>query len=211
MTAEQFLQGFLGASSVEVIASVAGFICVFLIIRRSIWNFFFGLIQVSLFTWVFYQAKLYSDTFLHVFYIGLQFYGWWNWRQHRGVEQPLVIQQTSGRDLIIWSSICLIAAAAVGTLMHNYTDASFAYADAFTTCTSLVAQFLMTRRHLLNWVFWMVVDGVAIWIYLQKGLYPTSLLYLVFLIMCCFGQYYWWKDLRLQQSEKSKEATWTSA
>jgi len=73
--------------------------------------------------------------------------------------------------------------------MDTYTDATFAYPDAFTTSASLVAQWLLSRRHLYNWIFWIVVDVVAIVIYFQKGLYPTSVLYFTLLIMCFVGQY----------------------
>ncbi|MCF6214998.1 MAG: nicotinamide riboside transporter PnuC [Emcibacter sp.] len=198
MTINEFIAGFLGASAIEMIASAAGFICVFLLIRRNIWSWGFGLLQVSLFVWVFYQNKLYSDALLHVFYIGFQFYGWWNWMHHKDAKSDLIIVRTTGRDILLWSAVSLCAAVMLGYVMDEYTDASFAYADAFTTATSLVAQFLLTRRHLLNWLFWIAVDIVAIVIYFQKGLYPTSLLYVTFLIMCCIGQYSWWKQYKRQ-------------
>lgn len=198
MTINAFVAGFLGASPVEMIASLSGFICVFLLIRRNIWSWGFGLLQVTLYVWIFYQNKLYSDTVMHIFYVGFQFYGWWNWRHHKDGKAELVIEATSLRDLGIWTAVSLISAMAIGFLMDRYTDASFAYGDAFTTSTSLVAQLLLTRRHLLNWTFWIAVDIVAIVIYFQKGLYPTSLLYITFLIMSCIGQYSWWHQYKRQ-------------
>lgn len=198
MTINEFITGFLGASAIEMVASAAGFICVFLLIRRNIWSWGFGLLQVSLFVWVFYQNKLYSDTLLHIFYIGFQFYGWWNWISHKDAKSELIIEGTSARDLMLWSSVSIVAAGVLGAVMDRYTDAAFAYGDAFTTSTSLVAQLLLTRRHLLNWLFWIAVDIVAIVIYFQKGLYPTSLLYITFLIMSAIGQYSWWKQYKHQ-------------
>lgn len=203
MTFNAFVAGFLGASSIEMIASLAGFVCVFLLIRRNIWSWGFGLLQVTLYVWIFYQNKLYSDTVLHIFYVGFQFYGWWNWRHHKDVKAELVIEGTSLRDLGIWTAVSLISAVVIGFLMDRYTDASFAYGDAFTTSTSLVAQLLLTRRHLLNWSFWIAVDIVAIVIYFQKGLYPTSLLYITFLIMSAIGQYSWWQQYKRQTRDRS--------
>ena len=200
MTVDEFISGFLGASTIEMVASISGFICVFLLIRRSIWNFAFGLVQVSLFTWVFFQHKLYSDAILHVFYIGLQFYGYWNWTHHRNQDQEVIIHHTSLQDLGLWFGVSMLGMLGLGFVMSTYTDAAFPYPDAFTTSASLVAQWLMTRRHLFNWVFWIVVDIVAIGIYLQKGLFPTSVLYLCFLIMSCIGQYTWWRDYRSQKA-----------
>lgn len=201
MTLESFIAGFLGASPLEITAALSGFMSVFLIIKRNIWCWFFGLIQVTLYSYIFYTTRLYSDAGLHVIYIGLQFYGWWNWMHHKSADEQkpeLIIQSTSLQDLIIWWTIAILSGMSLGFVMSTYTNASFAYADAFTTCTSLVAQWLLTRRHLLNWVFWMVVDIVAIYIYFQKGLYPTSALYLTFLIMCFIGQYSWWKQHQMQ-------------
>jgi nicotinamide mononucleotide transporter len=205
MTANEFIAGFLGASPIEIVASVSGFICIFLIIRRNIWCWFFGLIQVTLFSYVFFNAKLYSDAGLHVIYIGLQFYGWWQWRRNTNNANvngdsagELIIQRTSTQDLAFWAALSLVTALLLGYIMHSNTDASYPYPDAFTTSTSLVAQWLLSRRHLLNWCFWIVVDIVAIYIYFQKGLYPTSALYFTLLIMCFFGQYSWLKQYKKQ-------------
>jgi len=201
MTIDEFIAGFLGASSIEMIASLAGFICVLLIIKRSILSWGFGLVQVTLFAWVFYQSKLYSDAALHIVYIGLQCYGWWNWQHHKGQQQQLIIERTSQRQLLAWACAAVTGTALLGFVMHSYTDAEFAYADAFTSCTSLIAQWLLTRRHLFNWLFWIVVDIVAIAIYFNKGLYPTSILYCTFLVMCCFGQYSWWQQYKKQRTD----------
>ncbi len=198
MSINEFITGFLGASAIEMLASISGFICVFLLIRRNIWNWFFGLIQVTLFVWIFYQYKLYSDALLHIIYIALQFYGWWNWYHHKNNQNQLVIEWTS---FSFFSKILLfsfISTLILGYIMDTYTDASFAYADAFTTCTSLLAQWLLTRRHLLNWLLWIIVDIVAIIIYLQKGLFPTTVLYATFLIMAIVGQYSWWRTYQQQ-------------
>jgi len=203
MTLHDFIAGFLGASVIEVIASISGFICVYLLIKRNIWNFFFGLIQVTLYVWIFYQNKLYSDTMLHVIYISLQFYGWWNWRQHKNSQQELVIEKTPLKMFISLTLLSISSTLVLGYVMDNYTNASFAYADAFTTTTSLIAQWLLTRRHLLNWSFWLAVDVVAIVIYLQKGLFPTSVLYVAFLIMAAIGQYSWWQQYNRQSSDNN--------
>jgi len=198
MSVAQFISGFLGASTIEIIASISGFICVFLLIRRSIWNWLFGLVQVTLFVWIFYHNKLYSDALLNFTYIGFQCYGWWNWLHHQDAHAELIVEPTTIKNLLLWLTASLIGTMLLGFVMHNYTDASFAYTDAYITCTSLVAQWLLTRRQLFNWLFWIVVDIVAIAIYLQKGLYPTSVLYFTFLIMSCVGQFSWWQRYRQQ-------------
>jgi len=198
MTIEQFVAGFLGASVIEMVASISGFICVLLLIRRNIWNFAFGFIQVTLFVWVFYQAKLYSDTMLHIVYMGLQIYGWWNWTHNKSQQTEPLIERGSMANMGLWLAISAVGTLGLGFYMDSYTDASFAYGDAFTTSTSLLAMWLMTRRQIFNWVLWIIVDIVAISIYFHKGLYPTSILYCTFLIMSCIGLYTWHKSYQKQ-------------
>ncbi len=200
MTFQEFISGFLGASAVEIVASISGLLCIYFLIKRNIWCWFFGLIQVSLFTYVFFQAKLYSDTALHIVYIGLQFYGWWNWKNHEINDNELIVENGSLTSFSSWCLLAVVTTGCLGWLMSTHTDASFAYPDAFTTCSSLIAQFLLTRRYWFNWIFWIIVDVVAIYIYLQKGLYPTATLYFILLIMCFFGLYAWLKQARAQSN-----------
>lgn len=191
----EWLAGFAGASPLEWTATIAGFLCVYLVIKRSIWCFFFGLIQVTIYAWIFFEVKLYSDMILHIFYVGFQIYGWLIWSRSQDQEGHVVVLQGNIKEYSLWVLIVLISTYALGSIMLYNTDASFPYADAFTTCASLVAQWLLSHKKLFNWAFWIVVDLVAIVIYWQKELFPTSALYFCFLIMAIIGQYLWWKNL----------------
>jgi nicotinamide mononucleotide transporter len=190
-----WLQGFAGASPLEWIATVSGFICVYLVIKRNIWCFAFGFVQVSIYSWIFYDVKLYSDMALHVFYIGFQIYGWWLWRNSQDTTGHVLVNRGTTKEYTLWLLVIVISTITIGTFMQNTTDASFPYPDAFTTCASLVAQWLLSHKKLLNWTVWIVVDIVAIAIYWQKGLYPTSALYACFLVMAVIGQWQWYKNL----------------
>jgi nicotinamide mononucleotide transporter len=193
MTIPDWLQGFAGASPIEWVATVAGFICVYLIIKRSIWCFAFGFVQVSIYSWIFYDVKLYSDMVLNLFYIGFQIYGWLIWRKSQDDSGHVMVVSGSKKEYALWTLTIFISTFVVGTLVSRNTDASFPYPDAFTTCASLVAQWLMSHKKLWNWTVWIIVDVAAIAIYWQKGLYPTSLLYLCFLLMAIIGQRQWYR------------------
>jgi nicotinamide mononucleotide transporter len=196
VTLSDFISGFLGSNGVEISAAICGFICILLLVKGNIWNFAFGFVQVTLYVWVFYQAKLYSDAGLHVVYMALQIYGWWHWSKNLATATSVTVLSMDYNKLIVYVLVALSSVAVLGTLMHKYTDASFAYADAFTTCASLVAFVLMTRRYIVNWLFWIAVDVVAIGVYVQKGLYPTAILYVCFLIMAIIGLYAWQKQCK---------------
>lgn len=196
MTLSDWFQGFAGASPLEWTATIAGFLCVYLLIKRSIWSFAFGLIQVSIYAWIFYDVKLYSDMALHVFYIGFQFYGWYIWQQSQDEHGHIIVVGGKLNEYVAWATVVALASAILGYFMANNTDASLPYPDAFTTCASLAAQWLLSHKKLLNWVLWIIVDIVAISLYWQKQLYPTSALYLCFLIMAIIGQIQWYKAWR---------------
>ena len=200
MNLSEWLHGFAEASPVEWVATLSGFLCVFLLIKRNIWCFFFGFIQVSLYTWIFFDVKLYSDMLLHVFYMGFQVYGWRVWSNSLASEGQIAVDAGSVKEHLILFGIAAVAMVALGNFMLTKTDASFPFADAFTTSASLAAQWLLSHKKLYNWSVWIVVDIVAIWIYWQKGLYPTSLLYMCFLIMACIGQYQWFRYFNQQRS-----------
>lgn len=199
MTLNDWFIGFAGASKIEWIATFSGLLCVALLIRRSIWNWLFGLVQVSLYVYIFWQSKLYADVVLNAIYVVLQFVGWWSWLQHRDQTEELVVELGAAKEYLIWVGVALVGAVAMGWLL-THTDASLPYPDSFILSTSLVAQWLLTQRQVFNWAFWIAVDMVAIWVYLQKGLYPTTLLYSCFLVMASVGQWVWWKRYQTQQN-----------
>ncbi len=198
---QEWLQGFAGASPLEWVATVAGFICVYLLIKGNIWCFAFGFVQVSIYTWIFYDVKLYSDMALQVFYIGFQIYGWLLWKNARDQSGHVIVKRGSSKEYILWIVAIVISTLILGSVMHHNTDASLPYPDAFTTCASLVAQWLLSHKKLFNWTVWIVVDVVAIVIYWQKGLFPTSALYACFLVMAIIGQWQWYQYLQVNNKQ----------
>lgn len=178
---------------IEITATIFGLICVVLTIRRNIWCWPTGLVQVILFIAVFYHAKLYSDLILHGIYVFLQLYGWHCWRasDHGAADEKISIGSLPLPQLGLWIATAAAGTAVWGYIMQRWTDADFAYGDAFTTVASLIAQYLLARRRLENWLFWIVVDVVAIGIYLRKGLLPTTVLYTVFLGLAITGLVVW--------------------
>lgn len=180
---------------IEAIATVFGVLAVWLVVRRHILCWPTGLVQVILYVWIFYEAKLYSDMILHVIYIFLQIYGWYNWL-HGGVEKKeLPVTVVRPAALGNWALLTVTGTAVWGFLMARFTDASFPYPDAFTTVASLIAQWLTTKKKLESWLFWIVVDVVAVFIYWYKGLYLTTGLYLIFLVLATMGYFAWRKTL----------------
>ena len=173
---------------VEVIAVIAGVVHVFLLTKGRVEAWPFGILSVALYIIIFQEAKLYSDMLLHGVYVVLNFYGWWRWGKGK-VEYPVSYMRVVER--IVALVVILFATLGLGYFMDVTTDADFPFPDAFTTSASLVAQYLLAVKKRENWLIWIVVDVVAIYIYLVKGLYFTSGLYGVYLILSIIGWRKW--------------------
>ncbi|MBK5971184.1 MULTISPECIES: nicotinamide riboside transporter PnuC [Thiorhodovibrio] len=185
---------------IEAIAVIFGFLCVWLIIRQNIWCWPTGLVQVVLYLFIFSQVKLYSDMLLHGIYVVMQLYGW-HWWLHGGHDRDrLPVTRLSAAGLSAWALLAAAASLGWGHLMATQTDAALPYADAFTTVASLVAQWLLARKKLESWLFWIAVDLAAIVIYYSKTLYLTSGLYAAFLVMAVFGLLAWHRSQREPQA-----------
>ncbi|MCB0572476.1 MAG: nicotinamide mononucleotide transporter [Phaeodactylibacter sp.] len=183
----------------EFIAVVSGIIHVFLLTREKIIAWPFGILTVSLYIYIFAESKLYSDVILHVVYVVLNIFGWWNWARRGAGTIHVPITRLSKQEIGAWAGLILVGFVAWGYVMGANTDASYPYGDAFTTVASLIAQFLLARKKIENWLIWIIVDVVAIAIYALKGLYLTTGLYAVYLLLSTKGFLDWRRTMRTAQ------------
>ncbi len=181
----------------EAVAVIAGILCVWLQTKEDIRAWPFGILSVILYVYIFHENYLYSDMILNAIYIILNIYGWWNWsRRKTEVKSEVPVQTISSQGHIILVVIIIVGTAIWGWNMGHFTRAQFVYYDAFTTVGSLVAQYLLAKKYLENWYVWIIVDLVAIPVYLAKGLHLTALLFGVYLALCIYGLLQWKKQLK---------------
>ncbi len=176
----------------EIVATVSGILCVYLQTREKIIAWPFGILSVTLSAIIFHHSRLYSDLILHVVYIFLNIYGWWHWSVKRSSDTGIApVRLLKNTEYALWTIVIVAGTTALGTAMSAWTDADLPYFDAFTTTGSLVAQFLLARKILQNWLLWIIVDIVAINVYLYKGLYYFAFLFFVYLLLCIKGYRDW--------------------
>jgi len=192
----------------EILAVIFGIISVYLSTREHIWSWPTALVNVALYFIVFLEAKLYADMGLQVVYFALSLYGWYEWLyggENRTELHVSRVTRSLGLKLLL---IGLASAALLGTILARFTDASLPYLDSATTSTSLVAQWMMTRKILENWAVWVVVDVVYVGMFIFKKLYLTAGLYAVFLVLAVMGFIQWKRSLagREQRTRNSEPA-----
>jgi nicotinamide mononucleotide transporter len=183
----------------EIVAAIFGVISVFLSVRQNIWSWPTAIVNVGMYIFVFFRSKLYADTGLQVVYVVLNFYGWYQWLYGGKNRTELPVSRTPARLGAFLVVIGAVSTAIMGTFLGHTADA-LPFMDALTTSTSLVAQWMMTRKLLENWIIWVAVDVVYIGMYIYKDLYVTSLLYAVFLVLSVMGYREWKKSFAARTS-----------
>lgn len=181
-------------SPLELIATLAGLANILLIVRRSVWNYPFALVMVTIYAFIFFDANLYSDAGLQIFFFVINLYGWWSWSANIAAKGTVTVERLTPSGRTLWLGGSLLSVLIWGTLMGRFTDASFPYADGAVAMLSIAAQILMTRRYLENWHWWIAVNLISIPLYLIKGLNLTAGLYGVFLIMAVWGLIEWRRE-----------------
>ncbi len=188
--------GITGASVLEQVATVLGFAGVGLMIRQNLWTFPVGLVQVSIFGWVCFEGRLYSETVLQVMFFGALVYGWVNWTRGHTREKPLPVRWLSARARATWITGTLLLWLGWSTLMHRYTDADLAYADGFVFAVSVASQWLQARKALDNWIGWILANAVAIVVFWLKEYHWFTVLYAGFGVMAVLGFRSWRQSMQ---------------
>jgi nicotinamide mononucleotide transporter len=179
----------------EATAVVFGIVSVYLSVKENIWSWPTAIVNVTLYILVFYRSKLYADMGLQVIYIAISVYGWYEWLHGGENRSALAVTRAKPRLLALLAVIAAAGSLAIGTALRRLTDASLPYVDASTTTVSLVAQWMMARKILENWIVWVAVDVVYIGMLTYKSLHLTAFLYAVFLALAAKGYFEWKKSL----------------
>lgn len=182
----------------ETTAVVLAVAYLLLAARESLWCWYCAFASSAIFTVIFWDVSLLMESLLNVFYVVMAVVGWYEWRfggrQHHGV--PI-------RTLAAWqhAALCaalVLAAAVNGWFMQRYTTAAWPYLDAFTTWAAVATTFLVVWKVLENWLYWFVIDGLSIFLYSDRGLTLTALLFAVYLVIVVFGYLHWRQLYRAQ-------------
>lgn len=176
----------------EILGLFTGLLAVWWLIRQNILTWPAGIIYVLASLVIFWRERLYADFALHIFYLGMNVYGWYYWQHgQKSGQEELPVTRTSGSTL--WFLVILSFAGIVvtGYLLKKFTDAALPYWDSATTILSLTGMWLTARKKIENWHFWLTVDTMATVIYFYKGIFFYSFLYLIYIALAVSGYLSW--------------------
>ena len=153
-----------------------------------------------LYLYVMYQAGLYMESLLQVFYLCMGFYGLSQWSKTINDNQNTYVDLWSIGNHIFAISLVIVLSFLSGILLSNFSNAALPFIDAFTTWGAIVASYMVAKKILENWIYWFVIDFISVFIFASRGLYFTSALFVTYLVIIYFG-YKSWSKIRLNQNE----------
>ena len=183
------------ASIVEVTGVVLAIGYLLFAIRQNILCWFAALFSSVIYLWLFFEARLYMESALQIFYAAMAVYGWYQWK-YGGIEHQ-------GLRIVTWR--LHIHAIVIGGILGltlgfgwvlSATDAAFPYLDSFTTVAAVITTYMVTRKVLENWAYWFVIDGLSVYLYVSRELYLTAGLFVLYLFMILIGFRCWWREWR---------------
>jgi nicotinamide mononucleotide transporter len=189
------------ANITEVTGTVLGLVYIVFSIRQNILTWPIGLLSSVFYIIIFFSSQLYAAMGLQVYYAFISIYGWYYWKKSQKEEVTNQIAFVKQTRKSLWIRI-LVAEIALFILLYfllkHLTDSDVPVLDALTTSTSIIATWMLARKLLENWIVWIFTDFICIFLYFQKGLWPTTILFAVYTIMAFVGYFEWRKNLNIQ-------------
>jgi nicotinamide mononucleotide transporter len=189
--------GIKATSTIEWLAVISSIIYVILAAKRLILCWLFAFIGSALFVYLCYIGNLYIESVLQLFYVAMAIVGWLTWKKSNSENGRLKIWAYKKHliNILLSGIIALI----IGFIFEKYTSQANPYIDAFTTCYSLSATYMVTRKIIGNWIYWIIIDIVSIYLYAQRDYYLTAVQYGLFTVLAIYGYYVWKKEYKLQK------------
>jgi nicotinamide mononucleotide transporter len=179
----------------EVLAVVFAIAYLLLAVRENVWCWLFAFISTAIYTVLFWDVSLLMDSALNVYYMAMAVFGWYQWTHGGDHSQSLQVRSLSlNQHGLIIISITVLSAVS-GYLLTEHSEAAWPYVDSFTTWASVITTYLVTRKYLQNWLYWIVIDAVSVPLYIERGLSLTALLFVIYIVIAVVGYFQWRRHL----------------
>ncbi|HEX6084299.1 MAG TPA: nicotinamide riboside transporter PnuC [Thermoanaerobaculia bacterium] len=179
----------------ELVAAVVTVVSIWFATKENIWYYPTGLVALVMYTWVYFQAKLYAESVLQVVCFALMLYGWYEWLHGGARRTELPVTRTPRWAWLAGIVLGVAGSAAVIAFQLSYTDNPNPYVDSSLFVWSLVAQWMTARKWIENWILWILVNTVSVPLYVFRELYPTAVLYVALWVLAFLGYRDWRKSL----------------
>jgi nicotinamide mononucleotide transporter len=183
--------------ALEVLGVILAIAYLVLATKEIIWCWLCAFISSFIYVYLFWQVGLVMESMLNIFYVFMAIAGWLQWQYGGSEHQGLEIKTLKVWHHAVIIILILLLAWLNGWVMQTYTAAVWPYIDSFTTWASVLTTFMVIYKILENWLYWFVIDGISIYLYIDRGLYLTALLFLAYVVIVIFG-FINWRRVMLQ-------------
>jgi len=188
-------------AALELIAVVLALIYVLLAIAEQRYCWLAAGLSAALYLGIFWRAALLMEAVLQLFYVVMAGYGWWCWGTHGSAdERP--IRRWPWRQHVTAIAAIGVLSGICGSLLDRYTDAALPWLDSLTTIGALVTTWMVAQKLLENWLYWIVIDALSIYLYLARDLHLTAGLFALYIALAFVGWYTWRQHYRRQRPEQ---------
>lgn len=181
----------------ELFGTISALVYLYFSIKQNVWLWPLGFLASAVYTIVYWQTGFYADMVLQVYYLIVSLYGWYHWVFESGNDKgdALPVTRVRKKQGAVLLGVSLLLFVLIAFVLNRFTDSDVPIGDALTTAFSVTATWMLARKILEHWLVWIVVDALAMVLYLYKGLYLTAGLFLVYTIMAVVGYNQWRKKL----------------
>jgi len=185
----------------EALAVLLGIAYLLLAMRESLWCWPAAFLSTLIYLFLFWHAELPMESGLQFYYLAMAVYGWWHWRGGASAAaEPLPVRTWPWHYHVAAIVLVLAASLASGAALTHAGLGRLPYLDSFTTWGAILTTWMVAQKLLENWLYWLVVDGVSLYLYLDRGLHLTALLFVVYLVIVVFGYFQWRRHYREQHA-----------
>lgn len=179
----------------EILSVLSNVAFLILLMRNNIACWFFGILASLLALALFSLSKLYAESALMVYYVAIGVYGWWNWAKNGNGENSngIPVTEKNRSFHFFWIAGLALSTLFSGVLLDRFTDAAMPVVDSATTLFGLFAAWLQAKKVLSSWLYWVVINGVSVWLYLSRDLEIYALLMIFYTVMSVVGFYNWYR------------------
>ncbi len=187
----------IGLNWIELSGLVSGLIYLYFSINEKIWLWPLAIATSVFYIFIYFNSKIYADMGLQFYYVAISIYGWYQWskKETNKANNKLVISKTPLNLWLLITLATMVLFAIMSLILIKYTDSPVPYIDAFTTSASIVATWMLARKLIEQWLWWIVIDAVSIGLYIYRELYLTVILFIVYTLLAILGYIKWKKQL----------------
>lgn len=189
---------------IEFVGTLAGLIYIVLEVQQRPSMWIVGMVTSAMYIVVFFQSKFYADMGLQVYYVVISIYGWFMWKRGGVTQSELHIQNISLIRTLQLTVLTIVFFVAISYILVHYTDSPVPYWDAVTTALSITATYMLAHKYIEQWLVWIIVNAVSIWLYWNKELYTTVVLFAVYLVLAIVGYFAWRRKMNTYVEREEK-------